>query len=271
MKLSLLSVLFCLLFALAEVNASGFHTQVLAKRGETAVERTTCTKKGTLALTFDDGPYSPFTPSILDTLKKYNAKATFFVNGNNWQCIYNNAALLRRIYNEGHLIGSHTWSHPDSVTLSDAEFTQQLTLLEEAFIKILGVTPKYFRAPYGSINDRILKILKKHGYEHILWDFDSRDSLGDSEAQIKASVTKLAKTYPKPHIFLGHDVQQKTVHTLSYNAKTLKSAGYKLVTVAQCLGRTAKTQWYNLKDSNGKPFKRESRNSSWTCAGKVSP
>jgi peptidoglycan/xylan/chitin deacetylase (PgdA/CDA1 family) len=118
-----------------------------------------------------------------------DAKATFFVNGNNWDCIYDQAEDLIARYNAGHLIGSHTWGHDDISTLSADELNDQLAYVEEALKKILGVKPRFFREshrvwdlrvncleltersslafpgpPYGSYSSEALQVLRNRGY-----------------------------------------------------------------------------------------------------------
>jgi len=97
-------------------------------------------------LTFDDGPSSKVTPTILDTLKQYNVKATFFVNGIN---IKGNEEVLKRIVNEGHTIGNHTYSHKASLYNSLDSFKQEINSTNELIYNITGAKCQAFRPPYG--------------------------------------------------------------------------------------------------------------------------
>jgi peptidoglycan/xylan/chitin deacetylase (PgdA/CDA1 family) len=135
---------------------------------------------GTIALTFDDGPYL-YTSHVLDLLKKYNARATFFVNGNNngkgqidneangW------ASLIRRMCAEGHQLASHTWSHLYMSSLTSIERKQEMWRNEMALRNILGFFPTYLRPPYidctaasGCIAD-----IGELGYHSIYMDIDT--------------------------------------------------------------------------------------------------
>ena len=100
---------------------------------------------GLIALTFDDGP-SEITPQLLDVLKRKNVKATFFLQGDH---VVAHPDLVRRIHNEGHVIGNHSWSHRSFDGLSDAEALSEITRTNEAIRKITGVTPELFRYPKG--------------------------------------------------------------------------------------------------------------------------
>jgi peptidoglycan/xylan/chitin deacetylase (PgdA/CDA1 family) len=130
----------------------------LDKRVTTGTIYTACTVPGVVAISFDDGPYI-YTDSILDQLKAAGQSATFFVNGQNWGSIYDYGPTLKRMVNEGHQIGSHTWSHADLQTLSAAGITSQMTQVETAMTSLIGYFPRYMRPPYLSINATVTKIL----------------------------------------------------------------------------------------------------------------
>lgn len=112
--------------ALAPTNIA---KSLIHKRGDASesVIITKCTQPGTMALTFDDGPYI-FTEELLNTLKTNNIKATFFVNGHNYVEITDDkyAKLIRRAKNEGHQIASHTWDHADLATLSKEKIKDEM-------------------------------------------------------------------------------------------------------------------------------------------------
>src|SRR5580765_718578 len=95
-------------------------------------------------LTFDDGPNSNYTPKILDILKENNIKATFFVCGKN---VKKNPEILKRIADEGHLIGNHSYSH--SLLKSIIFFSPEVEKTNNMVKEIVGKTPKFYRAPYG--------------------------------------------------------------------------------------------------------------------------
>ncbi|KAH9823786.1 family 4 carbohydrate esterase [Melampsora americana] len=228
----------------------------------------TCTVPKTFALTFDDGPYT-WNSVLAKLLKDANSTGTFFINGNNWNCIYNGdlAAQLKRTFDQGHLIASHTWSHPDITKITDAQLHKQLDLIEMAMIAITGHKPRYFRPPYGYINKRNVDLLHKRGYQIISWDVDSGDALGVPVDHIKARYNQWAATSPTPHISLNHETHETTAtQTTPHAIRVLRRAGYKLVSVAECLGLgTKRSDWYTYV---GPPKKRDA---SWTCNGTPAP
>ncbi|KAF9925744.1 Carbohydrate esterase 4 protein [Linnemannia zychae] len=132
-----------------------------------------CTKRNAYAISFDDGP-GQLTDELLDALEEQNLQVTFFMNGDNWSCIYRpeTQRLLKRAYNAQHQIAAHPWSHKDLDSLSDDEIRQEMLRIEDAFLQILGAVPRYMRPPYGQHGERVRRILEDMGYIIILWDVD---------------------------------------------------------------------------------------------------
>jgi len=230
----LLLPLVAVLTALHAVDARLNHT----KRATLAAVITSCTKPNVAALTFDDGPYI-YNGDVLSALAKAGAKGTFFLNGNNYDCIYNSAATARvkAIYNAGHQVGSHTWSHPNLPDLNRQQITDQITLNDQAFQRILGVTPAFLRPPYGSYNDLAREVSYNLNKKFVTWDFDSLDSDGATVAQSKTYYDQLVSRHPSNVIALNHETEEGTAkQLLPYAIQKLQAAGYKLVTVADCLG-----------------------------------
>ncbi|KAG0309037.1 Carbohydrate esterase 4 protein [Linnemannia gamsii] len=132
-----------------------------------------CTKANAYAISFDDGP-GQLTDELLDALEEQNLQVTFFMNGDNWSCIYRpeTQRLLRRAYNAQHQIAAHPWSHRDLDTLSNDEIRQEMLRIEDAFRQILGAVPRYMRPPYGQHGERVRRVLENMGYIIVLWDVD---------------------------------------------------------------------------------------------------
>jgi len=216
---------------------------------------TSCTKPNMAALTFDDGPYS-YIFNISQQLIAAGAKGTFFWNGNNYRCIYTDESVKRvkYIYDKGHQVASHTWAHKNLTTLTFDQIHDEMWRVEQALQRLVGVTPAFMRPPYGSYNDLVREVAEQRGQKVVIWDFDSGDSTGSTAAQSNAAYDALAERHPSNVLALNHEVYEQTVHVvLPHAIKTLQDAGYKLVTVAECLGE--------------KPYQSITApvNGSWTC------
>ncbi|KAF8972353.1 hypothetical protein BDZ97DRAFT_1936450, partial [Flammula alnicola] len=158
---------------------------------------TACSVPNTVALTFDDGPYIYMT-GVVDTLNSAGAKGTFFLNGDNWSCIYDDARAtqVQYAYDNGFQIASHTWAHKDLTTLSQDEIDQQMSLTEEAIRKITGAIPGFTRPPYGNYNDLVCEVAGSRGQTLVTWDFDSQDSAGASVDQQKQLYDDVVEHHP---------------------------------------------------------------------------
>ncbi|KAJ7173946.1 carbohydrate esterase family 4 protein [Mycena crocata] len=197
-----------------------------------------CVVNNTVALTFDDGPYIWMT-QISDTLTKHGAKGTFFVNGDNYDCIYNADVVdrLRYTYNAGHQICSHTWSHPDLKSLGGDEITTEFVKLDTALKKVLGISTAFLRPPFGNYNSLVRQVASEQNKRLVTWDFDSGDSIGESYSQSEVDYKTIIAKHPKTLLALNHETEKNTAQILVENViKQLQASGYKLVTVAECLG-----------------------------------
>jgi len=199
---------------------------------------TQCTVPNTAALTFDDGPWY-YIYDISKALVAAGAKGTFFFNGNNYGCIYDadNVKRVKYAYDKGHQVGSHTWAHLDLATLSWDKIHDEMWRVEQALQRIVGVTPAFMRPPYGSYNDLVRQAAYVRGQKLAIWDFDSGDSTGSTAAQSDAAYDALAKKHPNTILALNHEVYEQTAHVVVPHAiSVLQAKGYKLVTLAECLG-----------------------------------
>ncbi|GAA5917816.1 hypothetical protein JCM8208_000398 [Rhodotorula glutinis] len=219
---------------------------------------TKCKNSGHFALTFDDGPL--YGGKAAQTIANAGGRGTFFVNGNNYGCIYDRADQIKAAYAQGHTIGSHTWSHVDITKITASQLNKQLDLVEGALKKIIGAKPRFFRPPYGAVNDAQVKVLQQRGYTVVNWNFDSGDTSGKSASDSIAAYRKLS--YPTSYIALNHETYKTTVdQVIPAVVPALKAKGYKLVSMAECLGQSA----YQSTGTAGK------RDSSWTCSGTPAP
>ncbi|KAF9424639.1 hypothetical protein BGZ94_008012 [Podila epigama] len=229
---------------------------------------TNCKTPGTFSISFDDGP-SIYTSALLDLLDKEDIKVTFFVNGDNQGCIYDPKvqAVLKRAFNSGHQIASHTWSHPQLTKQTAAGVKLEMTRLEKAFDDILGVIPRYMRPPYGdgtfgngNAGDLMVQgALRELGYVITTWDIASTDADIDDnsvphkltdEALMKAQQHEYtsvvdAEAKGATHMALHHDTYERTVTLMApWAINYIKGLGYKIVPVAACLGDEDPRTWY---------------------------
>ncbi|KZO97609.1 carbohydrate esterase family 4 protein [Calocera viscosa TUFC12733] len=212
------------------------------KRGEATVY-TSCVVDNMVAITFDDGPYI-YEQDIVNTLNDAGIKGTFFVNGNNWDCIYDQYSSLQNAYWSGHQIGSHTWDHPDLTTLGWDDIESEFYRIEDALHKIIGAQPAFFRPPYGSYNDDVLQIAAEHGMTVILWDLDSGDSVGEPVWYSEQQYDDAVSSHPDNVLALNHETYDTTAYqVLPYAIKVLQDAGYTFGTVADCVGWQEPYQW----------------------------
>ncbi|KAF8756196.1 Polysaccharide deacetylase [Rhizoctonia solani] len=213
---------------------------------------TKCTVPNTVALTFDDGPYQ-YIYDIVNTLERAGAKGTFFFNGNNYECIYSaeNQKRLKYVYDRGTRLGRLPYLGSQRPSHSN-----KLYLKSEALQRILGVMPACMRPPFGSYNDNVQNVAGVRGQKIVNWDFDSRDSAGASAAESNGLYDQIISQRPSTILALNHETYASTAYeVLPYAIQKLQAAGYRLVTVAECLGE----QPYQ---SVGSP---QTPDASWTC------
>ncbi|KAF7332969.1 hypothetical protein MVEN_02402900 [Mycena venus] len=222
-----------------------------------------CINANDIALTFDDGPWI-YLRDISDQFTAAGAKASFFMNGNNWDCIYNpdRIADVKYAYAAGHQISSHTWSHADLTSLSTPQIQDAMFRMEEAFSRILGIKPAFMRPPFGDYNDNIQSIAAARGQSLALWDWDTGDADGNTTAQSEAVYNDVVSAKVSNALILEHETEQTTDSTLvPFAIKLFQSKGYNLVTMAQCLG-------VDPYQAIGVP---QQQTASWTCDGTPDP
>jgi peptidoglycan/xylan/chitin deacetylase (PgdA/CDA1 family) len=123
-------------------------------------------------LTFDDGPHPLHTPELLDVLARHGASATFFHVGKD---VERHPELTRRVVDEGHVVGNHTWSHPDLSALSAAQGVDELQRANAILADVLSGQPALFRPPYGRLGPTTRADAAAAGLETVLWDIDPLD------------------------------------------------------------------------------------------------
>ncbi|ORX95348.1 glycoside hydrolase/deacetylase, partial [Basidiobolus meristosporus CBS 931.73] len=200
-------------------------------------------KAGQWALSFDDGP-SEHTAELLDILKAANVKATFLMVGSN---VVKFPDVVKRAYQEGHLIAQHTWSHPHLMSISNEQIVAEIRATEEAILNVTGVRPAFVRPPYGEADDRVKAVITAMGYRNLLWNMDTLDwdivAKNESATLILKSFenalskgTDLNAHNDPGYISLQHDLYIETVKQVPQIETILAGHGYHFVLAHECIG-----------------------------------
>jgi peptidoglycan/xylan/chitin deacetylase (PgdA/CDA1 family) len=185
-----------------------------------------------VALTFDDGPNSPYTSQILAILQNYHIHATFFTVG--WQ-IEAYPALVQQEANEGNLVGNHSWSHANFTALTASSMNWQLATTNDAVRKNTYIWPTLFRPPYGAYNQTVLDTAENLNLTTVTWDVDPADWTRPGTNVIISRVLSGTKN---GSIILMHDGggnRSQTVAALPTIIEQLQQHGFCLVTVQRLL------------------------------------
>ncbi|RUP49875.1 carbohydrate esterase family 4 protein [Jimgerdemannia flammicorona] len=193
---------------------------------------------GYWGLTFDDGP-TPHSTKLYDFLKTTNTKATLFYIGSN---VVAYPDVAQRACADSHQIAVHTWSHHAITSLTNEQFVAEVKYTEMAIKEVCGVTPKYFRPPFGDIDNRIRSLLTAMGYVSVIWDLDTNDwqmppGGQRTEAQVDADFAKWIAAHPQDktgHIVLEHELYDTTVSAAIKNIPAVQAV-WKTVPVSTCL------------------------------------
>ena len=182
------------------------------------------------AITFDCAWGASDIPDILNSLEKYNVKATFFIVGI-WAEKYPD--MVKLIHDKGHEIANHGYSHQHMAFLPEIKVMEEISRCSDSLENIIGEKTKLFRAPYGEYNANTVKSAKKLDYTSIQWDCDSLDWKKDMSKEDIYS--RVIKKVSKGSIILFHNDTQYTVNVLPGIMDSLNQNGYQCVTVSDLL------------------------------------
>ncbi len=179
-----------------------------------------------VALTFDDGPNAKYTETLLDGLKERGVCATFFLLGKQ---VENSPQIVKRMQEEGHLIGNHSYEHVNLSSLNDEAAVVQVDKTNEAIYKITGEYPEYIRPPFGCWKSNL-------DYEttmiEVLWNVDPLDWKTDHADTV---VKRVLDEVQEDDIILLHDASESSVKAAFQIIDTLQKEGYVFVTVDKIL------------------------------------
>lgn len=208
------------------------------------------TNEKKIAITFDSTWGENNTEEILKILKKYDAKATFFLLGR-WIEDFNIEA--KAINNEGHEIGNHSYKHSDFTKVSKEEMIKEINKGDEAIKKITGSIPALFRVPSGAYNDYAIDTINNNNHICIQWDVDSIDWKNQGE---EVEYNRVMKKVRPGSIILFHNGAKYTPKTLERVLSKLSSQGYKFVCVSDLIYKSD-----YIIDINGKQILSKELNS----------
>jgi peptidoglycan/xylan/chitin deacetylase (PgdA/CDA1 family) len=192
------------------------------------------TAQKVVALTYDDGPHSVFTPELLSILRRYRVPATFFVIGDRAAQF---PEIVREIAMDGHVIANHTYSHPNNLEyLPTSRITEELDSTQRLIKDLTGRAYKLFRPPKGWVNRRLAEIVQSEGYTVVLWSV----SADHHEAKTPEEMAKRVIKRIRPGaIVLMHDgrfpVRWRDVVATPLIIRGLRKKGYRFVTVPELL------------------------------------
>ena len=227
-----LILVFCTLFIFNRYVYRGFgHGVHLFRQGPEDFDL--------LVLTFDDGPDPRYTPAILDILSDYGVTATFFMVG---EKVEQHPELARRVAEEGHEIGNHTYSHRNMYRLGRAQKEQEIDLAHDAIYRATGVEPHLFRPPRGMYDAQLLELLEERRYTMVLYSLSSQDWAEIHHGEMARLV--LSRTRPGDILLfhdsgdlIGHErgTRINTVRALPLIIEGLQEKGYAFVSTLEMM------------------------------------
>lgn len=183
-----------------------------------------------IAISFDDGPASNYTTEILQLLKQDNIKATFFCIGNR---IAGNENIVKKIKDDGHIIGNHSYSHHFWFDIFSSEkMLDDLKKMDQETERVTGIVPKLFRPPYGVTNPNLKKAIIKGNYIPVGWSVRSMDTVIRDEKKL---LDKINRSLKPGAVFLFHDTSKTTVNILPEFIREVKKKGYNIIPLDKLL------------------------------------
>ena len=190
------------------------------------------TNEKKLYLTFDAGYEAGYMPKILETLKKHNVKATFFVVGT---LIKSNPELIKQIDNDGHIIGNHSMHHPNMSKMSTMEdFKNEIEPVEALYKEVTGKDmQKYYRPPQGIYNETNLKMANELGYKTIFWSLAYVDWYKNKQPSHEDALNKIMSRIHNGAIILLHSTSKTNSEILDTLLTKLENEGYTFSTLEE--------------------------------------
>lgn len=206
--------------SLPSINEEGFK-EIVDKHGAIFLGDTS---RKELFLTFDNGYENGYTAPILDILKAKKVPAIFFVTGH---YVKDQPELLKRMIAEGHLIGNHSWSHPDMTTISDERIRDELERVKQESAKVTGRQEmKYLRPPRGIFSDRTLQVTKEAGYINVFWSVAYKDWDVNAQRGADYAYRQVVSQLHPGAVILLHSVSKDNAAALGSIIDEARRQGY---------------------------------------------
>ena len=214
---------------LPSISEEGFEP-ILNKHGALFLGNT---DRKVLYLTFDNGYENGFTSTILDILKEKQVPATFFVTGH---YVTKQQELMQRMVQEGHIIGNHSWSHPDMTTMSIDKIKEELQRIKSEVTKVTGQQQmNYLRPPRGIFNENVLKVSKEEGYTNVFWSLAYKDWEVNNQKGRQHAYDQIMKQLHPGAIMLIHSVSSDNAAALPSVIDDARKQGYEFESLDQLM------------------------------------
>ncbi|RXZ83348.1 delta-lactam-biosynthetic de-N-acetylase [Paenibacillaceae bacterium] len=177
-----------------------------------------------LYLTFDNGYENGYTSAILDVLQERGVPAAFFVTGH---YVATEPELVKRMLREGHIVGNHSWSHPDMTTIGNGQIKQELTRVQDAVTQLTGQpTMRFLRPPRGIFNERTLKVTRELGYTNVFWSVAYKDWETQQQKGWKYALTQVMSQLHPGAVILLHSVSKDNAEAIGAIIEEARKQGY---------------------------------------------
>jgi peptidoglycan-N-acetylmuramic acid deacetylase len=182
------------------------------------------TDKKDIYLTFDNGYENGYTSKILDVLKEKKVPAAFFVTGH---YLLDQPDLIKRMADEGHIVGNHSWHHPSLVAVDDARLKRELEKVKVKYEELTGRNDMvYLRPPRGVFSERSLALSEQQGYVNVFWSLAYKDWEVDNQKGWKYAYDQIMKRIHPGAIMLIHSVSSDNAEALDKVIDDLRKHGY---------------------------------------------